>query len=211
MRIVKEWLDDFVELRLSAEELKNCLADLHIPVKEIISEEENEARSAHMAAGNYILLTENEENYSYEALGSLLSLQNGCSFLSFRPICTGENVKLDEEQKKYMREWAEKEAAADLLLLETDHVELPEWLKRRLHLAGYEVSVFPEAVALYVNVETGSEIYVKKLSDRAFSYLNVYYVYYSKKKNDINERGLRRIRQIWEQHIPVKACYPMAE
>lgn len=202
MNIVKEWLEDFVELRLSADELRAKLEDAAVPIREIQYGDEGFSNVAHLGPQQYVLKTENDITLSYAELGRLLSLQSGFPYLEMNPVTTGPDIPLSDPCLKILKNVLYNTDAVCALLIKARTPNVPEWLARRLSMAGICFITFAEAVCHYVNAEIGSDIYMKNGKDDRVDMPADCYLYCCAQKSDINDKGLRRIRQIWEQHVP---------
>lgn len=201
MRIVKEWLEDFAEMQISAEDLKASFEAGGIPIKSMEFAEEGFTNLAHLGPQHYVLVTEDGIDMSYRSLGRLLSVQNGCPYLAPEPYVTGRDLRLSEEQKMALKRLAGEEEIGCFLLIEADMPEVPQWMKRRLNLADLAFSDFADGVLVYVNAEFGSDIFIKSRSVRAKNFADNVFIYCCQTKSDINILALKRIRQIWEQHV----------
>ncbi len=199
MRIVREWLEDFLSLELSDKAFKDVLEALNIPVKDIIYPEGEREKPA-VPGSDAVFITDDEITIAYEDLARLLSINNGFPCFIPEPFVKDKDFIFPEKVKRLCQNVLKNEGGGRGLLFSGAEILLPDWLERRLSAGGFLYKNFADAVLLYVNAETGSDICVKKLSLRAFSPESVAYLYVIKENNDINSRALKRIRQLWEQH-----------
>lgn len=147
----------------------------------------------------FIYHTDDSVEMSYLELGRMLSLQNGLPYLAPEPVVLGEEITLSAQQLAEVKRLMKENSADMLLLLRADKPLVPVWMAKRLYLSEHGWHDFSDAATLYVNQELGTSLKVFNADTAYLTDLSGFLVYYGGGRNEVDLRGLNRIRQLWEQ------------